>query len=849
MSLHIGLLASLAIAQPLYSVLSQGAEFFIAHNSSVTSIMALIGGLSVLLPLTFIIIVLTARKYSLALMVIMLLAALAIMPPIKSTLDISWQLSIGLALLFGAAIAFAHRKFPGFRMWLSFFSPAILLFPLLFVLNSPVGDLLFSNSDNNQYNTQAIEAENLPPIFLVIFDEFATTSLMDEQQKIDSARYPNFASFAEQATWYKNATTVQLATTQAVPAILSGQLPYQNEKTRLPTAQEYPETLFSWLADSYPLNVSEKITSLCPKQACNSENTRHTPSSTSLIKDIFYIYLHIVVPGELSIELPDISSNWAEFGNSTPTNISDNLIDTGEAARFRKFVNNIDSNNANGLHVIHSILPHVPYRYLPNGQIYTYENGVPKGVENEIWTNNSNIVDSAYHRYLLQVAYVDTLLGKLLTRLKALDVYDSALIILTADHGVSFKPGTPRRDLADATYQDVLPVPLLMKLPHQTTSHTDIHYVSNLDILPTVADILGITVPWDVDGYSLLSGKSRDKILVPFPEPANDIEFDAKATLLFPSLKKQLKLFGSNSSFSADIRSDINSKLIGTIATNSTTPNKYYINFHNPLQYQYVDLNSGFIPAKLSGEVLSKGDGPSILPTKSLRLAISFNGVIRAITSTSNFDDKPHYFSTMIHSSAFRQGSNLIEAFVIGSSKTDEYTFSLIPDLHQTNKRYALVRNDAGIETILDSTGTKILLSGATQGHLEGISIRENRVFFSGWAVTGEPTLNGNSNTIPLTPATVLHLFIGGDLVYSGQPDIKRLDVANYFHNPALELCGYNIELPSAFIRSKIADATQAPDIQVIAGNASGSMGKLKISASAVSRMLENFAFDKADAP
>ena len=44
-------------------------------------------------------------------------------------------------------------------------------------------------------------------------------------------------------------------------------------------------------------------------------------------------------------------------------------------------------------------------------------------------------------RHLLQLAYVDSLIGDLVQELKAQGIYDDALVVLTADHGISFEPG------------------------------------------------------------------------------------------------------------------------------------------------------------------------------------------------------------------------------------------------------------------------------------------------------------------------------------------------------------------------------------------------------------------------
>ena len=69
--------------------------------------------------------------------------------------------------------------------------------------------------------------------------------------------------------------------------------------------------------------------------------------------------------------------------------------------------------------------------------------------------------------HLLQVGAVDRWLGELLEHLNDTGLHDRSLLVLTADHGVSFRPGDHARYATRTTFQDVLPVPLFIKAPFQ----------------------------------------------------------------------------------------------------------------------------------------------------------------------------------------------------------------------------------------------------------------------------------------------------------------------------------------------------------------------------------------------
>ena len=91
----------------------------------------------------------------------------------------------------------------------------------------------------------------------------------------------------------------------------------------------------------------------------------------------------------------------------------------------------------------------------------------------------------------------------LLRRLEATGLYDRALVIVTADHGVSFEPKGLMREVAPQNLADIAGVPLFVKYPGQSRGRIDDRDAKTIDIVPTIADVLGVTIPWHVDGVSL----------------------------------------------------------------------------------------------------------------------------------------------------------------------------------------------------------------------------------------------------------------------------------------------------------------------------------------------------------
>jgi len=87
-----------------------------------------------------------------------------------------------------------------------------------------------------------------------------------------------------------------------------------------------------------------------------------------------------------------------------------------------------------------------------------------------------------------EVRYVDANVGRLIDEMRALNLYDSAAIFVTADHGDEhWEHGkfTHGPDL----YGEVLRVPLVVKLPEASNPRRLRTYVSTGSLMPTMLDV------------------------------------------------------------------------------------------------------------------------------------------------------------------------------------------------------------------------------------------------------------------------------------------------------------------------------------------------------------------------
>lgn len=109
-----------------------------------------------------------------------------------------------------------------------------------------------------------------------------------------------------------------------------------------------------------------------------------------------------------------------------------------------------------------------------------------------------------------EVAYVDSALGKLFDRLKENSLFDSTLIIFTGDHGESLGQHGEKTHGYFA-FNSSIWIPLIICLPETAPRHID-HYVSHIDIFPTVCDALGTEKPSFLQGTSLLPALKGKKL-------------------------------------------------------------------------------------------------------------------------------------------------------------------------------------------------------------------------------------------------------------------------------------------------------------------------------------------------
>ena len=116
--------------------------------------------------------------------------------------------------------------------------------------------------------------------------------------------------------------------------------------------------------------------------------------------------------------------------------------------------------------------------------------GSPKEIEQIVALYDSEIVSA------------DSALGRFFDSMKSMGIYDSSLIILTADHGEAFYDREHWQH-SRTLHEELIRIPLIVKWPGEPPRGRIRAQVSQVDIFPTVLNVAGITPPTS-DGIDLL---------------------------------------------------------------------------------------------------------------------------------------------------------------------------------------------------------------------------------------------------------------------------------------------------------------------------------------------------------
>ena len=120
-------------------------------------------------------------------------------------------------------------------------------------------------------------------------------------------------------------------------------------------------------------------------------------------------------------------------------------------------------------------------------------------------SRGKNSKDS-WDKYLLsqyygEIAYLDMELGNLMQRLKEMNLYDSSLIVITADHGELFGEHGYYSHYCPM-FEGIEKIPLLIKFPKSVRTGSVKEIINLTDVYPTILSICGLPAPKNISGIA-----------------------------------------------------------------------------------------------------------------------------------------------------------------------------------------------------------------------------------------------------------------------------------------------------------------------------------------------------------
>jgi hypothetical protein len=651
--------SGIAFAIPFLNLLSKNSSFFSTYKATLLDVVA-IGLLAIFVPPLIAwgieawagLLLPKIRRYIHAFFIGVALGIYALQF-MKHSLSPSPTVLIVAGVASGAAAALLRIKSKTFASFIAAlaFAPALLAIWFIF----------FSNAYRvtKQVSFEETKGAVSTPhrIALIALDELPIGSLLDSTGHVDKALFPNFAALEQSSTFYRNMSTVAPITQWAIPALLTGQYP---EESRLPVAADHPDSIFRLLSSTYRMNSHDEITYLCPSKYCPNIGVQR-----SLLKRV-----QAIGSGGFNLWRSTVSLH-EQIATYSPTEETSKPFDD-----TRRFIKSIRRDSGPVFDYAHIMLPHQPWVYLNTFQTHrptssqTFENS-----NFAEWTSLHN-AELGREIHLLQLQTADTFIGQVIDRLKKIGAWEDTILVVTADHGISFSAGESQRVVSRNNAHEILFPPLFIKSPNQSQPIVDDRAMRTIDVLPTIAEIIGARIPWRIDGKPATAIRDADEPirLYQFKNPIWDTPLVASGsdylTFKRSTNKAAISMTASNYAGDPAIRiyrvgeyGDLLSQEISTLAV---IPASKKLEIFIP--GLGVNALNGFNPYSPNLDQTWL-EGYSSNLGKSSTIAFAVNGRIAGLGFSSRFpNQKVGYYFAQLAPSLINEGDNSLEAFEVTGS-------------------------------------------------------------------------------------------------------------------------------------------------------------------------------------
>lgn len=777
----IGGLSAAAFAAPLLDIYGQNPEVFVANRTSTAEIVVFALIVALIVPLLAWGILAVAnliggRVSDVAYRVIVAVLALGSgLVVSRQILPDDTALAIFGAIAVGALVFWLVHALDLVFVWAAIAIPLLIV---MFVATSATARLIWSEPEVVEGATAVGSPSN---IVMFQLDEMPLASIMDTDGTVNETLFPNFARLADRGTWYRNALSDSIATTQSVPAILSG---VKGEAGQSPSYVDHPDNLFTLLGDSYEMHVIEWVAELCPEETCPDYAGRAPARFSNLLSDLGVVYGHLTLPGTVRERLPSIDNAWKGFlgQEETPTGTAVEIeglpVPPPEAREewvnwVQRLINGIDSVTPPTLSYSHLRTPHVPWVLNPSGTQYQRpeEYTEVEGVNGDgRWGLDSEPALLGLQRHLYQVGFLDVMLGRMLDHLEDTGTWDDTMVIVVADHGASFVPGEHRRWPYEDNRDDLYRVPLFIKYPGQTVGETVDVPAFGVDIVPTIVDVLDVDTDWSFDGTSLVN-LEVDRPHEPLRWCCNSDGVSTDLQVLYDQVDRNHQWIPNQSSWVGIAAVGPYGDLVGTPVTDLEieSADDFRWSLELGADLEEVDRSTGVVQTVVTGRLEAD------IPPDGSEVLIVVNDVVAGVGHVVRDSVSGGTLAGLIAEELITDGANdvglLIPAgagrWLAGTS--DVITVELVAD---------------------DGHVIEIGSEGSRRIQVDKVAATEDGWELVGWAA------DVSAKIVPDT----FYVFAGDRLVYSGPPNVDNANVVRWFESDELLRSGFEILIPTGAI-------------------------------------------------
>ncbi|MDD5086847.1 MAG: sulfatase [Candidatus Nanoarchaeia archaeon] len=200
--------------------------------------------------------------------------------------------------------------------------------------------------------------------------------------------------------------------------------------------------------------------------------------------------------------------------------------------KAKKFMNeNRENNFFVWINLMEPHVPYAPFKYINKARF------ISKDIYMAYFENNYSLLNLKKNpeynlsyeekiyvedKYDMEVKIADDFVGNILNHMKKTGLLEKTIIIFCSDHGEEFwehgdnRSGTYDRgvDHGHTLYNELVNIPLILRIPYQHKKIKNKNTVSIMDIAPTIIDLTDNDSDYGFDGIPLIKGNKERKIFM-----------------------------------------------------------------------------------------------------------------------------------------------------------------------------------------------------------------------------------------------------------------------------------------------------------------------------------------------